>query len=96
MNSLFEEMVISFSIISNTKSLLKPLEDRNQSMSCIHGVRSLAAISIIIGHVFFFQHIPMTSPYMARQFLVKMSDTSPLMQFGRNAFVYVDIFFFVR
>lgn len=52
--SYVTSVVLAFSIIYNTKKLFHVREDREETLSAIHGMRILSMIWIIIGHTFCF------------------------------------------
>lgn len=52
--STVTSIILSFSIIFNTKKLFHIREDREETLSAIHGMRILSMVWIIIGHTFCF------------------------------------------
>lgn len=53
-NSVMHDLIISFSLINNTKKILSTKQNNSLGLECVNGIRALAMIFIIAGHACLF------------------------------------------
>ncbi|XP_039746468.1 nose resistant to fluoxetine protein 6-like [Pararge aegeria] len=53
-SSVIHELIISFSLINNTKKILSTKQNNSLGLECVNGIKSLAMIFIIAGHACLF------------------------------------------
>lgn len=89
-------VALSFSILKNTKKLFHIREDREQTLSAVHGMRILSMVWIIIGHTYCF------GGFYKILYTFKRISVDGIRNPARweyqplvNAFLLVDTFFFL-
>lgn len=90
-------LLIAFSIIENTSKLIHVREDREETLSAVHGMRVLSMFWIIIGHTYCFGGFYKILYTFKRLAVVSLHNPArweyqPLI----NTFLLVDTFFFLR
>lgn len=92
-NSLPAKMLLCFSAIKNSKKLFNTATQEEDSISCLHGIKVLCMLWIIIGHSYSFgiQWLFFSNPNS-----FKKASEDLFSQIFANGTLSVDVFFFIR
>nr|XP_039272371.1 nose resistant to fluoxetine protein 6-like [Styela clava] len=88
--SVLKQLILSFSIIKNTKALLDTSQ-KDGNINVLHGIRFLSMTWVILGHTFLFSPSYIDNPVDYAQYYI----TKGSFQAVGNAFFSVDSFFFL-